>query len=108
MQTQSAALAADLPSPSASSRDGTAGPGLSTFALEARVSPGPDALLRVLNPLQKLAIAPLTVRAGRAWGGELMMVEVQFTATAVQARQFRTQVSSEISVESVELMRCTR
>ncbi len=83
-------------------------PETSAYAVEVVASHSADALLRVLNPLQKLGITPHSVRAGRTWGGEAMMIEVQFDASAEKADQARRQMASSILVERVELMACSR
>lgn len=79
-----------------------------TFALEARILSSADALLRVLNPLQKLDLEPLTLRAGKAWGTDVMLIEVQFRSDETRARQFLNQILGQAMVETAELMRCSR
>ncbi len=83
-------------------------PETSTYAVEVVASHSADALLRVLNPLQKLDITPHSVRAGRTWSGDEMMIEVQFDASADKADQARRQMASSILVERVDLMTCSR
>ena len=52
----------------------------SEFALEIVAEPSGEALLRVLNPLQKLAIAPRSVRAETSATGIEMIIELQVDA----------------------------
>ncbi|MEM1201037.1 MAG: hypothetical protein AAGI06_17185 [Pseudomonadota bacterium] len=83
-------------------------PECSTYAVEVVADHSAEALLRVLNPLQKLEITPHSVRSGKSWSGESMVVEVQFDATPERAEQVRRQMGACILVERVELMACSR
>lgn len=80
----------------------------STFAVEVVADHSAESLLRVLNPLQKLDITPLTVRSGKSWSGDAMIVEVQFDATLARAEQVCRQMGASILVHRVELMACSR
>ena len=83
-------------------------PSLSTYAVEVVAEHSAEALLRVLNPLQKLEITPHSVRSGKSWGNGAMFVEVQFEATRQRAEQVCRQMQASILVERVELMSCSR
>ncbi len=80
----------------------------STFAVEVVADHSAESLLRVLNPLQKLDITPLTVRSGKSWSGDAMIVEVQFDTTRARAEQVCRQMGASILVQRVELMACSR
>ena len=79
-----------------------------SYALEVVAERSAEALLRVLNPLQKLEITPQEVRSGRAPDGEGMLVEIQFDATPDRASQVWRQVGSSILVREAELLSCSR
>ncbi|MEM7428696.1 MAG: hypothetical protein AAF441_21610 [Pseudomonadota bacterium] len=81
---------------------------LKSYALEVVAERSAEALLRVLNPLQKLEITPQEVRSGRAPGGEGMFIEIQFDATPERAGQVRRQVGSSILVQDAQLLSCSR
>lgn len=81
------------------------------YAVEVFAAAACDTLMRVLNPLQKLDVTPLSVRAGSAFdavGDAWMKIEIQFEGTDVVAEQLRRQVSTCIHVERVDLMQCAR
>ncbi len=80
----------------------------STFAVEVTADHSAESLLRILNPLQKLEITPHTVRSGKSWSGDTMIVEVQFDTTRARAEQVCRQMGSSILVQRVELMTCSR
>ena len=79
-----------------------------SYALEVVAERSAEALLRVLNPLQKLEITPQEVRSGKAPDGEGMFVEIQFDATPDRASQVWRQVGSSILVSQAELLSCSR
>lgn len=85
-----------------------ASPECSTFAVEVTADLSAESLLRILNPLQKLEITPHTVRSGKGWSGDSMIVEVQFDTTRARAEQVCRQMKSSILVQRVELMACSR
>ena len=101
MTTQLAPESADQTAPVPNSE-------CSTFAVEVVADHSAESLLRVLNPLQKLDITPHTVRSGRSWSGDGMVVEVQFDTTRARAEQVCRQMGSSILVRRVELMACSR
>lgn len=88
--------------------DLTPNPECSTFAVEVIAEHSAESLLRVLNPLQKLDITPHTVRSGKSWSGDAMIVEVQFDTTRARAEQVCRQMDASILVQRVELMACSR
>ena len=79
-----------------------------SYALEVVAERSAEALLRVLNPLQKLEITPQEVRSGKSPDGEGMFVEIQFDATPDRASQVWRQVGSSILVRQAELLSCSR
>ena len=83
----------------------------STFALEVRAAPGPGSLLRVLNPLQKLDVTPISVRAGEGYsatGQAAFVIEIMFDASRAQADKVRRNIAACVLVHEVDLMRCAR
>ncbi len=79
-----------------------------SYALEVVAESSAEALLRVLNPLQKLEITPQEVRSGKAPCGEGMFIEIQFDATPDRASQVWRQVGASILVKDAELLSCSR
>ena len=79
-----------------------------SYALEVVAERSAEALLRVLNPLQKLEITPQEVRSGKGPGGEGMFIEIQFCATPDRAVQICRQVGASILVRQAELLNCSR
>ncbi len=91
--------------------DNSESPDVGIFAVEVHAAPASDTLLRVLNPLQKLDVTPLLVRAGEAFdavGEGMMKIEVHFRGTPYLADQVQRNMASSIHVASVNLMRCSR
>ena len=100
------------PQPDPSRRSSKTAPSLSnkpqSFALEVRAIAGADTLLRMLDPLQKLGLDPVSVRAGRTWDGKSLLAEIVVEGSETSARQLLRIVGACLGVQDVQFMRCVR